>query len=605
MKRCIAVVAILVFVGTASAGPEDAPLRRTTGEEDARSLGVGRVVADFKLDPLVGEDTSLVKLLAGRKGLVVCMTSTECPAAVRYAPRLASIEDEYAKRGIAFVFVNAVEAEKAADMQAMIRLVGFDGPYVADRSHEVRRAMDARTTTEVFVLEPSRTLLYRGAIDDQYGVGLAQDAPKRHYLRETLDAMLSGKRPVVQATWPPGCILDKSRATTKPANELTYYGRVAHIMAEKCVGCHRQGGVAPFSLETVESVKGRVSMIEAVVRDRLMPPGHVLSHKPGAANPWVNDPALNEDDRRDMLAWLRSDRPAGERAAGPVIAPLSGTWLIGQPDWIVATPPLVLPVNGPLQYGRFVVPMGVDAEKWISAVEFRPMERDTVHHALVWILPPGAQYPSLDVMPTELELLGVFSPAQGVTRYAAGTGRRLPAGAVLLVDLYARPMGRAMGARLRVAMRFATERPQSVVSTLIVSERDVQIAPGESHFERRVEFSPGEAMLIRSVTPYMRARGRSVEVVVGWPDGREESILSAERYDFRWPIRYERSEALLLSAGMRLGVSCVFDNSRAQLANPNLEATVRIGPKAGDEAFMAIFEVERLGGNVETGAEGR
>lgn len=588
------VMACALSVAAIAAETDDTPLRRTTAEEDAKALGVGRVVSDMAIEPMGGTATSLVKLMEGRKGAAICMTSAECPLAVRYGPRVAGIEDEYAKRGIAFVFVNCVDAEKAAEMQAMIRLVGFDGPYVADRQHAVRRALDARTTTEVFVLDATRTLVYRGAVDDQYGVGLAQDAPKRQYLREALDAVIAGKKPAVQATYAPGCVLDRERATTKPADALTYYGRVAHIMAEKCVSCHRQGGVAPFSLETMESVKGRVQMIEAVVRDRLMPPGHVLKQEAGKPNPWVNDPALSEEDRAAMLAWLQSDRPAGNRADGPVIPPLSGTWLIGDPDLIVATPPLVLPVNGPLQYGRFIVPTGIDVEKWISAVELRPVERDTVHHALVWILPPGATYPSLDAMPTDLELLGVFSPAQGVIRYAQGTARKLPAGSVLLVDLYARPMGRAKGSRLRVAMRFAAEPPVSVVSSLVVTERDVKITAGESHFEQRITFTVNEQMIIRSVMPYMRSRGKAVEIAIGWPDGREEMIFLAERYDFRWPIRYERAEPLPISAGMHISVGCAWDNSKGHLPNPDPEATVEMGPRAQDEAFMAVFEVEKV-----------
>ncbi len=62
------------------------------------------------------------------------------------------------------------------------------------------RALGPRATAEVFVLDAARTLVYRGAIDDQYAVGAALDAPRNTFLRDALDAVLAGRRPAVTAT---------------------------------------------------------------------------------------------------------------------------------------------------------------------------------------------------------------------------------------------------------------------------------------------------------------------------------------------------------------------------------------------------------------------
>ena len=45
----------------------------------------------------------------------------------------------------------------------------------------------------MFVLDGARTLLYRGAVDDRYGLGYQRDDARQHYLIEVLDAHLSGK----------------------------------------------------------------------------------------------------------------------------------------------------------------------------------------------------------------------------------------------------------------------------------------------------------------------------------------------------------------------------------------------------------------------------
>ena len=58
----------------------------------------------------------------------------------------------------------------------------FAGRYVHDTDGKLTAAFGATATTEVIVLDAARTVLYRGAIDDQYGLGYALDAPAHEYL---------------------------------------------------------------------------------------------------------------------------------------------------------------------------------------------------------------------------------------------------------------------------------------------------------------------------------------------------------------------------------------------------------------------------------------
>ena len=57
----------------------------------------------------------------------------------------------------------------------------------------------------MFLLDPARTLIYRGALDDQYWINYNLDAPKHAYLRAAVAALLRGEKPAVQATAAPGC----------------------------------------------------------------------------------------------------------------------------------------------------------------------------------------------------------------------------------------------------------------------------------------------------------------------------------------------------------------------------------------------------------------
>src|SRR5262249_21363235 len=181
----------------------------------AAEAGVGRLVPDIGFTDTAGKAGKLSDFRTS-KLLVVAMTEGGCPVGKKYAPALARVEKEYGPKGVAFLFVNPNAADKPA-------AVPFAGRYVHDKDGTLTAALGAKTTTEVFVLDAARTVIYRGAIDDQYGLGYSLDEPRNNYLRAALDDALAGKPPVTAATTAPGCEL-----TVKPAAAAapTYYARV-------------------------------------------------------------------------------------------------------------------------------------------------------------------------------------------------------------------------------------------------------------------------------------------------------------------------------------------------------------------------------------------
>ena len=571
-------------------------LQRQTSVEDAKGLGIGERFTLPALVTLDGRTVEAAELFEDRRAVVVAMTSTGCPLSRKYGPRLAGIEREYAAKGVAFVYVNTVEAESEREMREQVREFGFAGPYLPDRDRAVASTFGVRTTTEVFVLDSDSRLVYRGAVDDQYGVGTSLPAPRGMYLRDALDATLAGRAgaPGVKATFAPGCLVDVPRK--KAETSLTYFGSAAHILAANCVSCHRPGGVAPFSLATYPDILGRVSMIEAVVRDELMPPsnGRVTSELGAFDSPRQ----MSDGDRADLLEWLGSEHALGSFAEGPrPPSAASDEWRVGgarggRPDLLYMTPTLRLPADGPLVHKRSVMQLQIAEDGWVREIEFRPVKPDTVHHALVWILPEGVEPPAGDAPVEGLELLGVYSPAQTLVRYPEGVARRLPRGCSLLVDQYAQPMGREMMSSLRMAIGLG-ERPREEVKSVVVQDVDLEIASGGERETGRAEARPGRELRVLSVFPSMRARGTSMSVRTGGAAGRQDarSLLEAPRYDYRWQMRYVFEEPVVVAPGQRVVVTGTFDNSAGNANNPDPSRTVRPGAGAGDESLMAVLEV--------------
>lgn len=182
------------------------PIREAPSVLDGEEQGIGRQIPDLDYTDLNG-NTGRLSELNPNKPVVILITGTGCPLCRRYAPSLASLEKDYRERGVRFVFVNPNRAEKAERIKDAVATHGFQGPYVRDAKHSIIRTLAAKTTTEAFVLDADRRLVYRGAVDDQYGFGYSLDEPRRTYLRDALDAVLEGKSPNVSATSAPGCEL--------------------------------------------------------------------------------------------------------------------------------------------------------------------------------------------------------------------------------------------------------------------------------------------------------------------------------------------------------------------------------------------------------------
>jgi peroxiredoxin len=143
----------------------------------------------------------------GAPATVLVFTCNHCPYALAWHERIVAVAHDYANRGIRVLAINPNDAERYPrdSLQAMrIRVESgdFDGvPYLRDESQEVARAYDAKTTPDVFVLDASKLLRYRGAPDTDYE-DLAQDAA---FLRGALDALLDGRDPDPAQTPPVGC----------------------------------------------------------------------------------------------------------------------------------------------------------------------------------------------------------------------------------------------------------------------------------------------------------------------------------------------------------------------------------------------------------------
>jgi mono/diheme cytochrome c family protein len=492
--------------------------------------------------------------------------------------------------GLALILVNPFASETPEEISAQITAQGITVPYIHDQDKALTAALQARTTTEVFLLDAKRTLIYRGAIDDQYGINYSLDAPRHRYLHDAVQAFLKNEEPSVVATAAPGCELDLEDAAKVAASPVTYHRDVARILQQNCVTCHREGGIAPFALDDVGEVSDRAKVIKRVITEGTMPPWFAALEPEPAKNPWGNDCSLSARDKTDLLAWLESsDRPLGDPADAPVPRTYPAEWSIGTPDLIIPlSKAYEIKATGFMPYAFDVVDTTLTEDKWVTAYEILPSERDVVHHVIVQVHEPGT-----DARDREEGAGGywaIYVPGNGAHHYPNGFARKIPAGARVSFQIHYTPSGTAKKERLRMGLIFAKEPPQYEVRTVSVANPKIAIPAGApNHVETKKQVVPFD-MPVTSFMAHLHIRGKAFKYEVAYPDGRNEILLDIPRYDFNWQLRYDFKEPKLIPRGSTLTITAVYDNSTANKANPDPTKLVKWGSQTVDEMMIGYLE---------------
>ncbi|TWT94587.1 redoxin family protein [Stieleria varia] len=590
----------LCLIGLSVAAPIHATAESGDAAADVRSgpepikpteHGVGRLIENVSFTDLDGA-THRLSDFADHKATVIAMTGTGCPLCKKYSPTLARLQSEFQDKDVAFVLVNPNESESVAVLREAIQTHGFSGLYVRDDQEVLTRALGATTTTEVFVLDAARTLVYRGAVDDQYSFGYALDAPKRNFLADALTAVLAGERPEVAATTAPGCELllveIEDTESTDSAAAVTFHNRVSRVLQDNCQQCHRDNGLAPFPLTTYEDTKDYAAMIANVVQRQIMPPWFAAPHNTAESKleiRWSNDRSLPQEDRDALLAWVAAGAPEGDEADAPLPRRFSDEWEIGQPDLIVEIPdPITVKASGQMPYRHARVATSFAEDRWVQAVEIQPTDRAVVHHVLVFI------QDGKKAINEDAGFFAAYVPGNTSQRYPTGMAKKLPAGSSLVFQLHYTPNGTETVDQTRLGIVFADKPPTRVIRNAGISNHRISIPAGAGNHPESASLKVPTDVRVLSFMPHMHLRGKAFRYTVTMPDGQREVLLDVPRYDFNWQLEYRLAQPLDIPKGSQIDVTGWFDNSESNPANPDPTETVRWGPQTDDEMLLGYVE---------------
>lgn len=157
-----------------------------------------------------GEDTSFSLSDVKDDVVVVVFLANHCPVVKAYEDRLIEFTSAYKDKGVKVVgiSVSLQDQDKIPGIKEYTKEHKSNYIYAYDETQAVGKAYGATNTPQFFVLDKDRKIRYTGTLDDSQTEGNV----KKTYLKDAVDALLSGKAPEMDETRPQGCGISYRRS---------------------------------------------------------------------------------------------------------------------------------------------------------------------------------------------------------------------------------------------------------------------------------------------------------------------------------------------------------------------------------------------------------
>lgn len=374
-------------------------------------------------------------------------------------------------------------------------------------------------------------------------------------------------------------------------SDTTYHKRISRLMNRHCVKCHRDQGVAPFSLDSYGDVTSHAAMIAEVVSRGTMPPWFAADHGDSDINAkskpsvWANDASMTEKEKQDLLGWINGSHAEGDPSDAAEPLSFDGSWQIGEPDVVYEFPRSIsVRATGVMPYKYIEVHTKLNQDRWVEAVEVIPGAPSVVHHVLVYAIAPNQRAEN------QINYWAGYVPGNGVRAYPPGYARFLSAGATLVFQMHYTPNGTATADKTKIGIRFADDPPQFRVLTGSVVNRQFSIPAGAKNYKLHADLRVPVDAAILGFLPHHHLRGVAGRYELLSPSNNNVTLLDVPNYDFNWQLFYQYAQPTLFRQGSIIRYTAWYDNSVDNPANPNHNIAVGWGPQTTDEMHVGYIE---------------
>lgn len=394
--------------------------------------------------------------------------------------------------------------------------------------------------------------------------------------------------------------------------EVTYAKEIARILAERCTQCHRSGDIGPMALTSYDLAVAYAPDIKRVIEEGIMPPW-----KPSEGHERFKGAfALKPEEKTDLLSWIAGGTPFGVEADLPQTEPQSGEWTLGSPDLVLSMPQTFSPERGKDVYRCFVLPTGMDSDKFVNAIDVLPGNRRIVHHVILYLDSSGdaEKLDAQDAAPgydcyggpgfglngsniVGLLLngftLGGWAPGARAQFLPEGVGMKLGRSAKVVMQVHYYTGGRTGEDQTTIGLYFNKEKVRKPLYYLPVVQSKLNIKAGDPASVATAEFPvmPFFDMKVINVFPHMHLLGTQISLEKEYA-GTSSLLIGIDKWDFNWQGAYQFIQPVSMPALSRVKLRCQYDNSVNNPRNPsNPLKDVKWGEGTEDEMCLAFVGV--------------
>lgn len=584
----IVLVATLVLVASMVILVGNTPASKKSEVTSYESLGE---VSDFALTDYQGKFHQF-SYYDDSKAMVLFVQGNGCPIVRNSISELNELRRKFSSDGIKFFMINPTLQDNVTEVKQEAEEFNIQLPILLDKQQLVANMLDLRVTAEALLIDmKTRQIVYRGPFSDRVGFETQKNTAEHGYLQDAIQNFLIGNPIVEPHRKTKGCAI--TRLSDRRQNKVTYMDHVAPILEQKCVKCHQQGGIAPWAMSDYKTVMGWSSMIKNVILTKRMPPWHA---DPNIGH-FSNDLSLSNAEIETVMSWIDGSMERGE-GEDPLAQrpPDTQAWRLGKPDFVMELEPESIPAIGIIDYRYQSYKLQVDKTVYVKAVEIQPDRSEILHHVLATV-----EYPDDYELPLDRKrgpwidgILAAWAPGMQPETFPEGTGRIIPEGSTIHLQLHYTTNGRSQVDQSKIGLHFLNEPPDREYITIGPSDFDLEILPNDAKHFSTITEKIYEDIRVFGFFPHMHFRGKSMIYTLEEPDGNRTVLLSVPNYSFNWQRYYELETPLDVKKGSKIIVEAVFDNSERNPFNPAPQDTLYFGEQTSDEMMIGFFSYHKL-----------
>lgn len=523
-----------------------------------------------------------------KKAIVLWVQGNGCPIVRNGLNDFHKIVETYSPKGFQFFMINSNMQDDRTEIAEEANKFNFKVPVLVDNAQLLADALDITITAEAIVLHPTtREILYRGPVNDRLDYEVQKDAPTATYLKDALEQVLKGKEITSMADITRGCTVTRRSKLPNKAN-LTFTKDIAPILAESCVGCHRDNGIAPWAMEDYQTIAGWSGMIKEVLLSKRMPPWKADP----SINEFKNSLALPDSNAHKIISWINAGMPLGiGKDTLQTLTFDDSKWQQGTPDKIIQLKKETIPADKNIAYRFQTFDLALTKDSWLKGVEIKPGNPKALHHIVLTNKAANKQSPITDrpQAPWTDNYIALGGGAAQVTFFPEGTGVFLKKGTQLTVQLHYTPTGKEDSDQTQLGFYYHEVPQKTQFYALSPSNKTFTIPPNTGDVKIQASDTISKAIYIHYVVPHMHYRGKAIKMTVVTPDGIKKPIVSVPDFSFNWQWLYQLKEPMYAPKGSVILVEGVYDNTVQNPLNPDASQELHFGIQSTDEMLIGFF----------------